>query len=84
MAMTAVMKVETKMIASIADSPIERAEIFVIMYVETIKNGSHETSTIGHLTRALLVVLQIIHVIWTTHILKSAATKFTMGKVSYY
>ena len=42
------------------------------------------TSTIGHLTRALLVVLQIIHVIWTTHILKSAATKFTMGKVSYY
>jgi hypothetical protein len=27
---------------TIADSPIERAEIFVIMYVETIKNGSHE------------------------------------------
>lgn len=39
------------------------------------------TSTIGHLTRALLVVLQIIHVIWTTHILKSAATKFTKGKL---
>ena len=42
MGMTTVMKVETKMITSIADSPIERAEIFVIMYVETIKNGSHE------------------------------------------
>jgi hypothetical protein len=33
MGMTTVMKVETKMITSIADSPIERAEIFVIMYV---------------------------------------------------
>ena len=34
------------------------------------------------LLKILLVVLQVLHVIWTIHILKSAATIFTRGKVS--
>lgn len=34
-----------------------------------------------HLLKTLLVVLQVLHVMWTIHILKSAATKFTRGKL---
>lgn len=41
----------------------------------------HDRSTIGQVLKSLLVVLQILHVMWTIIILKSAATKFTKGKL---
>lgn len=40
-----------------------------------------ESMMVTHLLKALLVVLQVLHVIWTIHIIRSAANKITKGKL---
>jgi len=41
----------------------------------------YDRSVVGQLMKALLVVLQLLHVMWTVFIFKSAAIKFTRGQV---
>lgn len=41
----------------------------------------HDRSVVGQVLKALLVVLQLLHVMWTVLIFKSAATKFTRGQL---
>jgi len=41
----------------------------------------YNQSVMGQLLKALLVVLQLLHIMWTVLIFKSAATKLTKGEV---
>ena len=41
----------------------------------------YDRSVVGQLMKALLVVLQLLHVMWTVLIFKSATIKFTRGQV---
>ena len=41
----------------------------------------YNQSVMGQLLKALLVVLQLLHIMWTVLIFKSAATKFIKGKL---
>lgn len=42
----------------------------------------YDTCTLMKFVKGALLVLQILHLIWTGLIVKSAAAKFTAGKVS--